>query len=415
MNAYYRYLNSLVNKNKQEFGNYENINWINLWNTDELEATKQKLIRASGGHTLFKGTKPYVNQISDGCKICGAGNWSCLFITGKCNANCFYCPSSQTQDEPPESQGITFHTPAAYAEYINYFGFKGVSFSGGEPLLVKDRVMQYLKAIRSLCDPEIYTWMYTNGILSDEKVFRELADNGLNEIRFDIGATNYNLKGIKKAKGLIPNITVEIPAIPEEKERLMKLLPEMINAGVTNLNLHQLRLTHHNADKLLKHEYTYIPAERPIVLESELAALEIMAYAKEAKLPIGINYCSFYFKYRFQKAGYRKILANKLKHPDDFITEKGFLRKRNGTAVNYEGLTLYDENKPKAAIETDNLVLKHKTYGVHRSLAKRVDVDDRDQIAITDLLTGSKENIPERTDLFDLWQYEFIEKGLREY
>ncbi len=50
----------------------------------------------------------------------------------------------------------------------------------------------------------------------------------------------------------------------------------MIKAGVSNLNLHQLRLTKHNAEKLAKRNYTFIPAEQPIVLESELAALDIL-------------------------------------------------------------------------------------------------------------------------------------------
>ena len=70
----------------------------------------------------------------------------------------------------------------------------------------------------------------------------------------------------------------------------------MIKAGVTNLNLHQLRLTKYNAPKLLKHNYTYIHAEQPIVLESELAALEILDFARSENLKIGINYCSFFFK-----------------------------------------------------------------------------------------------------------------------
>ncbi len=415
MDAYYRYLNTLVNKNKQEFGKYNELKWVNPWQASELEIKRQRLLSEAGNQSLFKATKPFINQISKGCQICGEGSWSCLFITGKCNANCFYCPAPQHEDEPPESQGITFHTPEAYAEYINHFGFKGVSFSGGEPLLVKERVIQYLRVIRSYSNPGIYTWMYTNGILATGKIFHELADKGLNEVRFDIGATDYELNAIKKAKNIIPNITIEIPAIPEEKERLMKLLPDMVHAGVTNLNLHQLRLTHHNASKMLKHNYTYIPAERPIVLESELAALEIMAFAKKADIPIGINYCSFFFKYRFQKAGYRKMLANKLKRPDDFITEKGFLRKRNGTAVNYDGLTLYDEENSQATIPTEELKLQHKKYGLHRSRAKKVKIDHRYQTVITDLFSKPGCLMPEQEDLFDIWQHEFIEQGLREY
>ncbi len=85
--------------------------------------------------------------------------------------------------------------------------------------------------------------MCTNGILADETKFKKPAGAGIEEIRFDIGATGFKPDKLKAAKGIVPNITVEIPAVPEEKERLKKLLPEMIASGVTNLNLHQLRLT----------------------------------------------------------------------------------------------------------------------------------------------------------------------------
>ncbi len=75
--------------------------------------------------------------------------------------------------------------------------------------------------------------MYTNGILADETKLKALADENLNEIRFDIGATGFSLDKVKLAKGIIPNITIEIPSIPEEKDRIIAMLPQMIEAGVT--------------------------------------------------------------------------------------------------------------------------------------------------------------------------------------
>lgn len=78
----------------------------------------------------------------------------------------------------------------------------------------------------------------------------ELRDAGLDEIHFDIGATDYNLTSLKRAVGLIPTITVEIPAIPDEKERIKGLLGELRDTDVQHLNLHQLRLTPFNFDKL---------------------------------------------------------------------------------------------------------------------------------------------------------------------
>lgn len=119
-------------------------------------------------------------------------------------------------------------------------------------MLYFERTLEYLKAVRKNCDPDIYTWMYTNGILADKEKFQQLADARLNEVRFDIDATGFSLDKIAFAKGVVPVITIEIPANPEETERLKKMLYDIIEAGVTNLNLHQLRLTRYNVSKLSK-------------------------------------------------------------------------------------------------------------------------------------------------------------------
>lgn len=415
MDAFDKYLNNLFNNHKKQFAEYGKINWINTFQAEKAERKRSRLLEPVGTDMLYNETKPFYKRISKGCTLCGQGQWSCLFITGKCNAGCFYCPASQVNDEVPATQSFTFDTPEAYAEYINHFGFKGVSFSGGEPLLFFDRTLSYLEQIRKNCSPELYIWMYTNGILADEAKQKKLADVGLNEIRFDIGATGYRLDKVKLAKGIIPNITIEIPAVPEEKVRLKKMIPQMIDAGVSNLNLHQLRLTKHNAPKLLKHHYTYIPAEQPIVLESELAALEILEYVKSNNLDIGINYCSFYFKNRFQKAGFRKKIAG-LIYPGEEknITEKGFIREYDTNNIGYKAITLTEN---LADLKNGQVLhLKHKSYGIKNETALASQpVDEENKNEIENLLKAEPEQVPSDQQLFDIWNMEYIEKGLRKY
>ena len=409
MNAYYAYLNVLFNQQKHAYKEFNNINWLNPYVAENYEKIRTELLKSFSDHTLFLGTKPYLNHISEGCKRCGEGLWSCLFITGKCNAKCFYCPSSQEKDEMPSTQGLSFESPEAYAEYINYFGFKGVSFSGGEPLLFTNRVLSYLKELRKTCSPDIYTWMYTNGILATKTNLEELANAGLNEIRVDIGATNYSLKSVQLALKYIPVVSIEIPTIPEDLNRIKNLLPKLIDLGLKNLNLHQLRLTPFNAHKLIARKYTIIPAERPIVLESEMAALELLNYAKTNQFPIGINYCSFHFKHRFQKAGYRKIIAKKLADGSPEITEKGFVRKVVNNELFYESYALKNAEDLHCS---NNLTLKHKTYSIQKTLTmKKTNLNN----SILDLLKEAPSMIPEKQIEFTIWQQEYIEKNLRSY
>ncbi len=412
MEAFYKYLNTIINQTRQNFEAYPKLKWINPYETKEFQQKRDEIINRFSDAVLFKGSKPYYNQLSKGCRLCGFGKWSCLFIQGKCNASCMYCPSAQNQDETPSSQGLTFPTAESYAEYINYFGFKGVSFSGGEPLLNTERLFEYLKKIRKNCSSEIYTWMYTNGILSNEAIFRKLDSIGLDEVRFNIGASNYNLEKIKYAKGIIKNITIEIPVVPEEKKRLMELLPAMIKAGVQNLNLHQLRLTSYNVHKLIKRNYTYIPAEKPIVLESELGALEIMDYAREHHLDIGINYCSFFFKNRFQAAGFRRRVSEKLANNNDEITQNGYIRDLNDKQIEYHTMFLSDNND--LILSSDKLKLKNKIYQYNKILvSKEALKSNTDQIK--EIIKNEPGQIPQEEDLFNVWKHEYIEPGLRNY
>ncbi|HPF50151.1 MAG TPA: radical SAM protein [Draconibacterium sp.] len=414
MEPYYKWLNSLVNESKLNFTEWDKLKWLN--GTQALKAQEKRdiLLNKLNDNLLFKDTKPYHKQISDGCKLCGLGQWSCLFITGKCNAGCFYCPTSQLADHAPTTQNLDFNSAAEYAEYVNHFNFKGVSFSGGEPLLFFDRTMEYLKAVRKKSRSETYIWMYTNGILAETSKFRKLAAAGLNEIRFDIGATGYSLDKVRLAKGIVPNVTIEIPAVPEQKEKIKQLLPQMIEAGVTNLNLHQLRLTKHNVKNLSKKNYTYIPAEQAIVLESELAALEILNYAHDHHLDIGINYCSFHFKNRFQKAGFRQKIAVALAGSDEVLTQNGYIREFTGNSIAYKTIRIVDKPDEKRQLETMELTGK-KYYFFREQLMKPTPVEPDQRKEVEKLLLNEPAEIPTDPLLFRIWQLEYVERTLREY
>ncbi len=411
MEAFYLYLNQLFNTNRQTFVGLPPVNWLNAYKADYFLERRQKLLPAHDSEWMFKNTKPFHKAISPGCKLCGEGRWSCLFITNKCNAGCFYCPASQTQDSVPSSQQLTFESPEAYSEYVRYFGFEGVSFSGGEPLLFFERTLNYLKSVRQSAKPETYIWIYTNGILAERSLFGRLAAAGLDEVRFDIGATNYSLDKIEQAKGIIPNITIEIPAVPEEVARLKKLLPEMIQKGVSYLNLHQLRLTNHNARHLLKRNYTYLPSERPVVIESELAALDIMNYARSHDLEIGVNYCAFDYKNRFQKAGYRRQIAEALGADQESITQNGYLRRRSDQGLAYDTYNITDSCE-----EGDALTLNHKKYALAKKQVMPMLKLTKEQKVALEMLLHDEPAVPPSSDfLFRLWQREYIERGLRDY
>ncbi|MCW7753137.1 radical SAM protein [Desulfobotulus sp. H1] len=287
-----------------------------------------------------KGTKPDMSRLSPGCALCAAGEWSCLFINGKCNGSCFYCPAPQNEESVPASQGLNFLLPDAYADYVAGLGFRGVGFSGGEPLLTLGRTLDYIRAVRDRMGLGIHLWMYTNGILVSRENLKALARAGLDEIRFDIGAMDYRLDRAAMAADFLPVVTVEIPAVPEEEARLMVKIPEMAAVGIRYLNLHQLRLTPHNFKRMASRRYTYIRDAHLTVMESEITALRLLAMARDMDLPLGVNYCSFAFKHRFQQAALRRKTSPMAAFSDEGLTENGYLRQ-----LTLEGPVLYLEEE----------------------------------------------------------------------
>jgi len=338
------YRNALIAGNREEYGrHYDFLEFPTLAQAELAHGERGELLAWLRQNAEFgcSDTKVDCRRLSPGCQTCAAGGWSCLFINGRCNASCFYCPTSQDDTGDPLTNGIPFASPEDYAEYVALFGFTGASISGGEPLLTLDRTLAYIDAVRRRCGDAVHIWMYTNGTLLTREIAGELRSAGLGEIRFDIGATNYNLSKLQLAVGVMPTVTVEIPTVPEEEELLRDKLVEMAAMGVQHLNLHQLRLTPYNSRHLASRPYTFVHGENVTVLESELTALRLVRYAIEHGIDLPVNYCSFPYKRRFQHAAARRRGIPFVRADHEEVTEAGYLRALSAGSVQYfEAVTL---------------------------------------------------------------------------
>jgi pyruvate formate-lyase activating enzyme-like uncharacterized protein len=281
-------------------------------------------------HFGFSGTKPHLGPLSPGCQICGEGFWSCMFLNQLCTANCFFCPQDRkvTQNDPPcTGQGMVFRDLGDYVDFLAYAGYRGVGFSGGEPLLAFDTLLAHIKRIRERLGKGFHLWLYTNGDLLDREKLLALRGHGLNEVRFNICAGGYGLEEVARAVGVIDTVTVEIPAIPEDFVTLWESMVEMQKMGVAHLNLHQLLVTMHNYKELSARRYTFLHQESISVLESELNALRLMKRAVEIGLTLPINYCNSFYKSQFQVRGHRERVALLARSSGEEVTEAGYIRR----------------------------------------------------------------------------------------
>jgi pyruvate formate-lyase activating enzyme-like uncharacterized protein len=256
----------------------------------------------------------YLGDLSPGCQACKDGTWDCIFTTMRCNLDCTFCYSPHAI--PSDYAGSVFgSTPEQIAANHAKTHITGVSFSGGEPFLDVQGLFQWIAAFKSRW-PDKYTWVYTNGLLADEGSLRRLGELGVDEIRFNAAATGYDhpavMENVSAAARLIPNVTVEIPAIPDDADKLLSCLAVWSAAGVRFLNLHELIYEPGtNSASMLGARRTVVTEDghtSAINPDSRALTLAVMAKVQEEGLPLSINDCSLQSKLR-QLRGRRRCLA----------------------------------------------------------------------------------------------------------
>jgi pyruvate formate-lyase activating enzyme-like uncharacterized protein len=228
------------------------------------------------------------------------------------------------------AEEIVFDDPEAYLGYLEKFGFRGVGFSGGEPLLAFDKLLMFLEMIKRRFGREMYVWLYTNGHLVDAAKLRSLRKAGLDEVRFNIHARNYDLGPVELARSLINRLTVEIPAVPEDYEIIRDRLFDLDRIGVDHLNIHQLIASQYNYQDLVERGYTFTPPmafQEVPVLESEMAALRLVHDAATRKLDMAVNYCSHAYKATFGKLGRRRRAAPLVHTEFERLTAAGYISR----------------------------------------------------------------------------------------
>ena len=277
-------------------------------------------------HAEAGGEIVYLGALSPGCRACKDGTWDCIFTTMRCNLDCEFCYSPHAI--PKDYAGSVFGaTPEQIAENHARTCITGISFSGGEPFVDVPRLLDWVAWFKSHC-PDRYYWIYTNGLLADQESVRRLGELGVDEIRFNLAATGYDhpraLENLTAAARFIPNVTVEIPAIPEHAPKLLSCLPDWCAMGVHFLNLHELMYEPGtNSASLAGARQAIVTPDghrTEINPESRALTLAVMVKVQEEGLPLSVNDCSLQSKLR-QLRGRRRSLAPLVKAPYERLVE----------------------------------------------------------------------------------------------
>ncbi|MDP2216920.1 MAG: radical SAM protein [Methanolobus sp.] len=158
--------------------------------------------------------------LSEGCKLCQQGAKMVLFITGVCPRDCFYCPVSvERKKDATYANERSVSCDQDVLEEARLMDALGTGITGGEPLLVPERVLHYMRLLKSEFGKGHHIHLYTS-LAPDEDTMSRLAEAGLDEIRFhppvamwSVLDTSPYARSIRFARKCNIMAGIEIPAI----------------------------------------------------------------------------------------------------------------------------------------------------------------------------------------------------------
>lgn len=247
--------------------------------------------------------------ISPSCVACRTGVGTETFLAStQCARACYFCFN-------PNQAGYAYyldhvHDMAAELQQRHDAGVRhtDLAVTGGEPLLHRTELLAFLEKARELC-PAARVRLYTSGTGLDEGYARELAAAGVDEIRFSVkldepeSAIAETLASMRLCVGLFGDVMAEMPVMPDQVGKMKQLLAALDAMGCSGINLLELCFPFHNADEFARRGYRlkarpfrvlydYWYAGGLPIAGSEQACLELVEWAIEEGLAMGVHYCS---------------------------------------------------------------------------------------------------------------------------
>lgn len=256
-----------------------------------------KGLKTLENRTLFVGNE---NKFPQGCRSCLLGTGlSAIRKTNKCNLECKFCYNyGDLENIPPVGEGMwEIGGTKFYEKDIDLLLSvhkkpTGISYVYLEPFM---EIEKYYSIIKKFRDAKVHQHLYTNGILATEETLKALGEAGLNEIRFNLGASNCSDKVIENiglAKKYIKNVGIETPMTPEFFEVFFKKKQSIFATKLDFINCAELHLNENNINNYYG-ENMYIARHGYISpIWSRELTLKFMKIADDEKWDLAVHDCS---------------------------------------------------------------------------------------------------------------------------
>jgi len=170
-------------------------------------------------------------------------------VTKACNLRCLHCHADAREAFPNE---LTLKEAAQAIDELALLGTEALIFSGGEPLLRKDFV---LNVAEHCVDAGIIPAMLTNGVLIDHRVAWELKDAGIMAVGIPIDSTDpevhdrlrnvpgtfdKSLRGIRACLDVDLKVVVTTMALRSNFAKIPRMIDFVSGLGVDQIAIYDL-------------------------------------------------------------------------------------------------------------------------------------------------------------------------------
>ena len=217
------------------------------------EALRREIpgLKSLCGRTYYVGPE---EKFPQGCRSCLLGTGlSAIRKTNKCNAHCKFCYDYGVLDSIPpigegmwEIGGTKFREEDVGLLLSIHRAPTGISYVYLEPFM---EIEAYYGIIARFHAAGVHQHMYTNGILVNEGNLRALAQAGLDELRFNLGATGCAdrvIENMALAAQYLPCVGIETPMTPEFFEAFSRKQEAILATGIRFINCAELHLNENN-------------------------------------------------------------------------------------------------------------------------------------------------------------------------
>ena len=238
-------------------------------------------------------------RFPSGCRSCLLGTGlSAVRRTNRCNLRCPFCYDyGEMELQPPIGEGYWEIGGTKFREEDLDLLFSigkrptGVAYVYLEPFM---EIEKYYGIIARFRAAGVYQHLYTNGTLATEANLRALGEAGLDELRFNLGASGCAdsvIEAIGIAKRFIPMVGIETPMTPGFYETFLKKNDNIFATGLDFINCAELHLNPNNLENYWgENLYLYRQGYLSPVWSHELT-LGLMRRAAEERWPVAVHDC----------------------------------------------------------------------------------------------------------------------------